>query len=563
MKTFKFNRKIWKNIWWLGPFLLVMGLTAATVSGTWLPIPLAIIIVGALLTIAWLFTLDSQDSNSQVPTFWGRRSTQTSTNAVMATASVLLILALINFLGVRYSTRADLTENQLFTLSPQSQQVVRDLNQPVKVWIFDKTPNSEDKELLERYQKAGSKFSYQYLDPNTNIGLAKKFGVKELGEVYLEYGEQRKFLQRTFDSEQLSEERLTNALGQINNPSTAVVYFLQGHGEHPLQSVEDGLSEALRFLEQKNFSVKPLNLAEKASIPRDASVIVVAGPKRALFDQEVKILRDYLQQGGSLLLLNDPNVDIGLGSLLEEWGVKLENRLAVDASDDGRLLGLGPASPIVTEYGNHPITKDFGNGISFYPLARPLDIKQVDGIESTPLLFTSQDSWAESNIENKELTFDEKSDRKGPLILGVALSRKFAVASDSTPPPGAASPTASPTKSADKTIPSPSPQASPSPSQSATSTEKKEVEARLVAIGNSQFATDALFRQQLNGDVFLNSVSWASKQENQVLSIRPKEARNRRLNMTEAQGSLLAWTSIIILPLLGFITAGFMWWRRR
>lgn len=563
MKSFKFDRKLWKNIWWSGPFLLVMGLTAAAVSGTWLPIPLALLIIGLVLTIAWLFTLESRDFNSQVPSFWGRRSTQTSTNALVATASVLLILALINFVGVRYSVRADLTENQLFTLSAQSQQVVRDLAQPVKVWIFDKTPNAEDKALLDRYQRAGSKFSYQYLDPNTNIGLARQFGIKELGEVYLEYGNTRKFVQRTFDTEQLSEQRLTNALGKINNPSTAVVYFLQGHGEHPLQSVGDGLAEAMRFLEQKNLTSKALNLAERGAVPRDASVVVIAGPKRPLFEQEVNVLRDYIQQGGSLLLLIDPNVNIGLEKLLAEWGVTLENRLAVDASDDGRLLGLGPATPIVTEYGTHPITKDFGNSISFYPLARPLDVKNVDNVESTPFLFSSQDSWAESNIENKELTFDEKTDRKGPLILGVALSRKFTVASNSSSPPATASPTPSATKSADKTTASPSPQASPSPSESPTASEKKEVEARLVAIGNSQFATDAMFGQQLNGDVFLNSVTWASKQENQVLSIRPKESRNRRLNMTEAQGSLLAWTSIIILPLIGFITAGFMWWRRR
>lgn len=563
MKTFKFDRKLAKNIWWVGPFLLVMGLTAGVVSGNWLPIPLGLIIIGFVGFAISLLTMDGGDLNSAAQTFWGRRSTQTGTNAIAATASVLLILALINFVGVRYAVRADFSENKLHSLAPESQQVVRNLSEPTKVWIFDKNPNPADKDLLEKYQRQGSKFSYEYVDPDSNIGLAKKFGVKGIGEVYLESGDKRKFIEQLNENQRLTEEKITNGIGQIKSDRTSQVYFLQGHGEHTLESARDGLSEAMRFLEQKNFIAKPLNLAERGSIPGDAAVVVVAGPKKALFEQEVNVLRDYLKQGGSLLLLIDPNTDAGLDKLLDEWGVKLENRLAVDASDDGRLMGLGPAMPIVTQYGTHPITKEFGNGISFYQLARPLDIKEVQGVQATPLLLTNQDSWAESDIENKELTFDPKSDRQGPLTLGVALNRKVDLISDTKPPESSVSPSPSPDKLNTSETPTPSPSPTPTPANSVGNTKKRSEESRLVVVGNSTFATDGMFGQNLNGDVFLNSVSWLSQEDNQTLSIRPKEARNRRLNLQEGQASLLAWMSIIILPLIGFGTAGWIWWRRR
>lgn len=565
MKTFKFDRKVAKNIWWVGPFLLVMGLTAGVVSGNWLPIPLGLIIIGFVGLAISLLTMDGGDLNSAAQTFWGRRSTQTGTNAIAATASVLLILALINFVGVRYAVRADFSENKLHSLAPESQQVVRNLSEPAKVWIFDKNPNPADKDLLEKYQRQGSRFSYEYVDPDSNIGLAKKFGVKGIGEVYLESGDKRKFIEQLNENQRLTEEKITNGIGQIKSDRTSQVYFLQGHGEHPLESARDGLSEAMRFLEQKNLIAKPLNLAERGSIPGDAAVVVVAGPKKALFEQEVNVLRDYLKQGGSLLLLIDPNTDAGLDKLLDEWGVKLENRLAVDASDDGRLMGLGPAMPIVTQYGTHPITKEFGNGISFYQLARPLDIKEVQGVQATPLLLTNQESWAESEIENKELTFDPKSDRQGPLTLGVALNRKVDLVSDTKPPEASVSPSPSPDKlnASETPTPSPSPSPTPTPAKSVENTKKRSEESRLVVVGNSTFATDGMFGQNLNGDVFLNSVSWLSQEDNQTLSIRPKEARNRRLNLQEGQASLLAWMSIIILPLIGFGTAGWIWWRRR
>ena len=85
----------------------------------------------------------------------------------------------------------------------------------------------------------------------------------------------------------------------------------------------------------------------------------------------------------------------------------------------------------------------------------------------------------------------------------------------------------------------------------------------MVVIGNSSFATDGLFNQQLNGDVFLNSVSWLSKIDSPTLAIRPKAATNRRLNMTVQQQIWLMLLSLVVFPLLGLVGAGALWARRR
>ncbi len=82
-------------------------------------------------------------------------------------------------------------------------------------------------------------------------------------------------------------------------------------------------------------------------------------------------------------------------------------------------------------------------------------------------------------------------------------------------------------------------------------------------IGNSSFSTNGLFEQQLNGDMFVNSISWLSKRDDQTLSIRPREPKNRRIQLTEAQAGVLSGTSLFIVPLLGLMTAGVIWWRRR
>ncbi|BAZ14968.1 hypothetical protein NIES4071_68380 [Calothrix sp. NIES-4071] len=576
MKTIA-TRKLWKFLFWLGPFLVTAGLTVGFLTARWGVVPLALLIPGVVLVAAWVI-IESRNNN-----WLGQRSTQAGTNALFATLAVLALLGLINFLGARYHLRTDLTETQLFSLAPQTRELVRTLKQPVKVWIFDVNQNPIDRDLLENYRRQSSKFEFEYVDPQAKPGLAKQFGVKEAGEVYLETNQQRKLVQVVNVQERLSEIRLTNRLQQITSGSSVKAYFLQGHGESQLAAGENSISQAVKALNDKSFTTEALNLVQ-TQLPTDANVIIVAGPKRALFDTEVKALQDYLNRGGNALLMIDPDTDPKLERLLNEWGVKLDNRLAVDVAGSE---ALGPAVPIVTEYGKHPITKDFGNGISFYRLARPLETTPVNNVQATPLLLTKPypSTWAESDQKSEKLEFNEGKDRKGPLTLGVALTKKLSATPTpiSTPTPTPTTPT-SPTPTPTATSPTPTPTAtSPTPTATATSPTQTATsptptptstvttsptapisgESRLVVIGNSDFTTDGLFEQQLNGDVFLNSVSWLSQQDQQPLSIRPKEQRNRRINLTVAQTLLLRWSALFILPLVGFIGAGLLWWQRR
>jgi ABC-type uncharacterized transport system involved in gliding motility auxiliary subunit len=223
-------------------------------------------------------------------------------------------------------------------------------------------------------------------------------------------------------------------------------------------------------------------------------------------------LNAYSQTGGKLLILLDPQVESNLEPLLDTWGVKLDKRVIIDGSGAGELAGLGPAAPIITTYGEHPITRDFGNGITVFPLARPIATVAVPGVEAISLLVTNEQMWAESELKGEQVTFDPPADLAGPFDLGVALSRGS---------------------------------------------------SKLVIIGNSSFISEGLFGQQLNGDVFLNAVQWLASQEQPTLSIRPREAKNRRLNLTPLTANLLLLLALLLVPLLGFLGAGVTWWRRR
>ncbi|TAD79238.1 MAG: ABC transporter [Oscillatoriales cyanobacterium] len=563
-------RQLWpsysKYLIFLGLFLITAGLAIGFVSG-WNLLAGITIALGTIAIALWLFTRGNLQST------WALRSTQSNTNALLATLAALLIFGAINFLGARYTAKFDLTEKQLFTLAPETQQVVKNLGQPVKIWIFDRTLSDSDRDLLTNYTKINPKFSYQIADPQVEFGKAQTFKVKSFGEVHLEAGNDRRLITTLSPETRLQETDLTNAIAQLSSTKQSIVYFLQGHGERPIEGEQTGLGDAINGLKTKNFIAKPLNLIREGAIPADAAAVAIVGPQRSLLDKELSALETYLSQGGRLLALLDPAADGGLGKLLAGWGVKLDNRLVVDASGTGQLAGLGPDAPIVTRYGNHPITQDFKGGISIYPVARSLEISTVSGVTATPIIETDEKSWAESDPKATQLTFTPPQDRQGPLVLGVALERAPSPApspspaaspSPTGPPSPAASPAPSPTAS-----PAPSPTASPSPGVTArpspapSPSSAAAKPARIVAIGNSSFMADGLFGQQLNGDVLLNSVGWLGDRDSNSLSIRPREPNNRRIVITPQQSSLLLLLALVVFPMGGLTLAGVMWWQRR
>ncbi|NEP42209.1 MAG: ABC transporter, partial [Okeania sp. SIO2H7] len=211
------------------------------------------------------------------------------------------------------------------------------------------------------------------------------------------------------------------------------------------------------------------------------------------------------------------------------------------------------------------------------------------GITESPIIWTNERSWAEADVRG-QLEFNGDRDRSGPLSLGVAFTRTLEEREPETVeteeqtltpiPPLPGQPPLEPegtlpaTAAEEETeklaatlepIPPLPGQPPDEPVETGAVGESEgggKNESRLVVLGTSQFATNGWFQQSLNGDVFLNSVSWLSRGEEETLSIRPKPVTNRRLAMTLPEARLLLVT-VLILPLLGFVLGGILWWMRR
>ena len=449
---------------------------------------------------------------------------------------VLGILVAINYIGKKQNKRWDLTANKQFALADQTRNVLAKLDAPLQVQVFAKEqdfPTFQDK--LKEYTYASKNISADYIDPDKKPNVAKQAGIQAYNTLVFNYKGRSERI--TSDSEQ----DITNGIIKVVSGQQRKVYFTLGHGEKDTAASDrDSYSGISQALGKENYGVDKLVLAQQGSVPDDASVVIIAGPRTDFFPAEVAELKKYLDKGGKVFLMLDPpdKADspqlTNLIALAHDWGVDVGNNVVVDVSGMGRLIGASEAMPVAARYPSHPITERF-NIMTVYPLARSATpvTGGVNGHIAQTFVETSDRSWAETDLAglfaSKPVQLNEdKGDKKGPISIAAAVS-----ADASAAPPA---------KPGEKEPPKP--------------------QTRVVVFGDSDFAANSALGLPGNKDLFMNVVGWLSQQEN-LISIRPKDPEDRRITLTSTQQANITWLSLLIVPGAIFGTGIYSWWKRR
>jgi ABC-type uncharacterized transport system involved in gliding motility auxiliary subunit len=493
-----------------GTAMLIAGYLRYSIQGELLTFSKVVLVLGALLLLAAIVI-----GFGGILRFFSKRSSQQGTNTTVLGVAVIAILIIVNFVGFRHHKRFDLTTEKLYTLSDQTKQIVGGLQKDVTIAHFDKSPNAALDDQMAEYTSLSHHLKFQNIDPQQKPEVAQDYGATRMGDVILASGQRKEHLE---SGGVPSEEDITSAIIKVTQDKLKTVCFVTGHGEKSLSDDgENGYSHLDAGLKKENYVTKTINLVSEKGIASDCSVVVVAGPAQQFFPQEADMLNKYLAGTGKGLILVDPQTDPKLGEIFQAWNTSVGDNVVIDSSGVGSLLGAGPAIPLVTDFGESPITKNFARSMTFFPLARTVSIadKSKTDPQIVELLKTSQQSFTVPNLKQGEnkLTFDPNT--AGPLSLGVAASRKA-----------------------------------------------EGGEARVVVIGNSAFAANPYVGQQKNGDLFYNTINWLAQDEN-LISIRPKSQTNRRVTLTQGQSSALTWLDLVILPGIVIFSGVYIWWKRR
>jgi len=280
------------------------------------------------------------------------------------------------------------------------------------------------------------------------------------------------------------------------------------------------------LLGKDEYVAKSIDLLQKAEVPPDCTVLVVAGPTGDYQQPEVDAIKKYVEAGGRALLMLDPPLKMGrseiadndaLAAVLKEWGVTLDKDLILDMNPIGQLAGLGPQVALVTSYDSHPIVSEMKGTATGFPLSRSVDVKNGSKTTVQKLFGSSESSLATEKLNSPEVNPNDPKNKKGPLTIAAAGTY---------------------------------------------STGKENSQGRFVVIGGSAWAANNFLRFNGNRDLALNTMNWLSSDED-LISIRPKEPEDRRITMTRAQLSWVRMTSQFLLPLLVVFAGVSVWWRRR
>ncbi len=473
------------------------------------------------------------------------RQTRYSAYVTVYILVVLAILVGLNFLANRYDRSYDTTKNKQFSLSDQTDKIVKELKNDVRLIYFGDTgtfPNARD--LLDRYSSLSTKLHVEYIDPTKKPTLAKAVGFRSDSPVLIENGPRRE------GAKSLTEEEVTGALIRALKSGERNVCFMTGAGEHSIEDQDrEGFSILKALLERDNYksrevSLKPAAAADSAKpdeakkveigqaapatpieVPKDCTVLVSGGPAADYPAPVVAAIKSYVEDGGRAAFMFDNVLRIGhsepassndeLAALLASWGVTVNKDLVLDLGGLGQIFGFGPEIPVVLQYESHPITQPLTRVPTAYPLTRSLDIKSEGKTSVSKLVATGEDSIATSEI-GPGGSVDPKKGKKGPLTLVAAG-------------------TYSGTK-----------------------------QGRFVVSGSSIWAVNSLAgsRQLGNRDLFVNAVNWLASDED-LISIRPKTPEDQPLNVGGQRLTLLFWLTVVILPLTVVALGLATWWKRR
>ena len=518
----------------LGGFYGVAGITLLVFAGIAYYLTRVVstyVFIHALLGLLAVIVYFASAKDS-LGTFLGERSTKYGANAALYSLIAFGVLIALNYLGTRYYHRFDLTEAGVYSLSPQSQQVVGSLDQELEIHAFVQAgadPLLED--LLASYSYASERLSSTIVDPDARPDLAERFQITALPAIHLQYGERSNVVT------DISEEEITNGIIKVAQAEAKTVYFVEGHGEPSIDDTQQGqgYGQLKIALENEGYTVSTVVLSPDTAVPDDTNVLVVAGAQRSLLPHETQAIDHYLKREGHALFLLSPRVTPELSSYLANWGVEVGNDVIVDEQLQlmrGRTFTL---TPVVTSYGQHPITAELGRqggaALTSYGISRSVEPLSPEGngggqtgLSLVSLAQTGPNSWAETDLEsifqNQTATIDEQ-DRRGPISLAVAVSANL--------------------QELDA---------------------EQQGTARLAVFGNAMFANNQYLNQYFNRDFLLNTISWLGGEE-ELISIRPRTMRASRVQFTQEQGTAIFYLSVLILPEILLIAGLAVWWSRR
>lgn len=491
-------------------------------------------------------------------------------NLIVQIGLLLFLAIAANYLGFEHYRRWDLSRDQKYALSDKTKRFLETIKGKMRVTVFFSTnhPIGQDVQaLLTEYQYAAKgKIDVETIDPDRNYSRAKALVdkykiVSDESQVILDYDNRNKAVKASEMAEVdqgnpmfgeppkmtafKGEQAITGAMIDLVEGKKNAVGYVLGHKEPPIADAPPNLSPAMApepgarspislvktVIENENIKFQELNLFEVPEIPADLKTIVINGPQYDLSDREMKLLRDFWDKQGRILLLLDPSAKTPkLLAFVNDLGVKVNDdrlmafmktgiqEIALVRDVIGRFL---PESPITKKLAE--VRGIFVGGTSSLTLEQ--DRVRAANVRLQALIQAEKGWWAEkdyNSTDEAKLQANAAQNPGTPLTIGASVEKGG---------------------SADERVQTNS--------------------ARMVVVTNASFIQDRSITQEQQAlDFMSGSVNWLLSRE-QLIGIAPKVPKTVTFSLDENAMRNLRWLILVLLPLIPAVLGFGVWWYRR
>lgn len=454
---------------------------------------------------------------------FGTRSSKVGSYSFFLTVIVLAILVTVNFalsfLPDSYS-QADLTANQLYSISSQSKVLLSSLEDDITIyWVV--TSGQEDEyveKLLHNYEDYSSRVKVEKKGPDLNPDFTNSYTDETVynNSVIVECGDKYRYISYedmyevsstsyyssySSASEFAGEKLITSAISYCITEELPVIHVLEGHGEAEFSS---SFTDAL---EADNLETESLSLLNGESVPEDVECILINAPSTDISAEEKDMLIDFLESGGRVLILSGTNEDDELPNLkavAEYYGISVLEGVVIEESTDHYvfdtpvLLMPDMQSSDITD----PLISD--NYHVIMPVAKALDISDASSdVTVTSLLESSDESFIKAAGYDIETYEKEDGDTEGPLTLAALITKDI----------------------------------------------DDENQMQLVWIASSEMLEDVYnqYSSDANEDFVLNALEKMCEKDDSI-SVRSKSLTNEYLTVSTSDASIIKVITIGIIP---------------
>lgn len=433
------------------------------------------------------------------------------------------IIGLLAWLSNQYNIESDWTANNRNSLSDASIKLLQQMPEPIKITTFIPEGNlltnrKYINEVIAKYKKHKNDITLEIINPDIAPDKVRELKVTNYGEIIVEYQGRNEHINR------LNEQTLTNTLQRLLRQGERRLLFVSGHGERkPDGNANFDWSNFAEKLKIKGITTAQLKLNETPNIP-DVASIVIASPQVDYLPGEVKLLIDYVKNGGNLLWVQEPGESLfGLKPLADLFGIQFLPGTIVDPT--AQMMNVNdPSFALITSYPQHAITRDF-QYMSIFPRAVGiLDNEVNDNWQAQAILQTVPRSWSETGPLKGAVDYNSDKDFVGPLTIGLTLTRKNDDKKDDVKEPV-----------------------------------KKQ---RIVILGDGDFLSNTYLGNQGNLNIGHNIINWISNDDSFIL-IPSSNAPDSQINLSEMMGAFIGLFFLILLPLGLLISGTLIWLKRR